>query len=240
MEGTPHYQTQGRLNDYEWCMGVVAESIGKYNTELSIPCWGFGARFHDAPCHIFQCGSSSEIQGGARGLLQAYHGAFQTSLEFGYECVYDKVIQAAAHYSKKQLVSMLSWPIWWTSRSAFSIVSCLLLLQDAAQQSNRLSYTVLLVLTVGTERDILAAKERIESISAAPLFIVFLRIDNGMHSSPFKTSKLSDYCILLEASDFCKDRQARVLADRVLEKVKPQMADYYLSRGIYPPSSAAS
>lgn len=83
----------------------------------------------------------------------------------------------------------------------------------------------------------MAAKERIESVSAAPLFIVFLRIDNGKHASPLKRTELDPRCTVLEGGDFTKSRDARLLAETVLKNVKPQMADYYLSRGIYPPSS---
>ena len=91
------------MNDYEWCMGVMAESIRKYNSKPQIPLWGFGAQFHNTPYHIFQCGSSS-LNHGSRELLNAYKSTFQTALEFGYEARYHEVIQAAAHYSKKQLV----------------------------------------------------------------------------------------------------------------------------------------
>jgi len=103
LEGTPHYKSDEGMNDYEWCMGVLAESVKKYNASPQVPLWGFGAQFHNAPCHIFQCGASSQ-NNGSRELLRAYHAAFQTALEFGYETQYDKVIQAAAHYSKKQMV----------------------------------------------------------------------------------------------------------------------------------------
>lgn len=88
-------------------MGVLAESVRKYNAEPMIPCWGFGARFNGTPYHIFQCGSSSQ-NNGSRALLHAYHAAFQTALEFGYETRYDEVIQAAAHHSKKQLVRTMN------------------------------------------------------------------------------------------------------------------------------------
>ena len=103
LEGMPHYRSDSRMNDYEWCMGVMAESIRKYNSKPQIPLWGFGAQFHNTPCHIFQCGSSS-LNHGSRELLNAYKSTFQTALEFGYEARYHEVLQAAAHYSKKQLV----------------------------------------------------------------------------------------------------------------------------------------
>lgn len=107
--------------------------------------------------------------------------------------------------------------------------------QDAAQQHGGLAYTVLLILTVGTERDILAAKERIEAVSAAPLSIVFIRIDNGKHSSPLKTTEMDPRCTLLEGNRFTKTRDAVSLAEAILKNVKPQLSNYYSSRGIYPP-----
>lgn len=109
LEGTPHYRSERGLNDYEWCMSVMSESVRKYNQSPQIPLWGFGAQFHDKPYHIFQCGSSSQ-NNGARGLLHAYHATFQTALEFGHETRYDEVIQAAAHHSKKQSVrTIMKW-----------------------------------------------------------------------------------------------------------------------------------
>jgi hypothetical protein len=103
LEGTPHYRREEKLNDYEWCMAVAAESISKYNSSQQYPMWGFGAMFGNIPYHIFQCGPSARSNG-TRGLLNSYKVAFQTGLEFGHEARYDNVIQAAAHYSKKQLV----------------------------------------------------------------------------------------------------------------------------------------
>lgn len=91
------------MNDYEWCMGVMAESVKRYNASPQIPLWGFGAQFHNEPCPIFQCGAS-RLNNGSRELLHAYQAAFHTTIEFGYETQYDKVIQAAAHHSQKQMV----------------------------------------------------------------------------------------------------------------------------------------
>jgi hypothetical protein len=212
LEGMPHYRSEGRMNDYEWCMGVMAESIRKYNNDPQIPLWGFGAQFHNTPYHIFQCGSSS-LNHGSRELLNAYKSTFQTALEFGYETRYNEVIQASARHSKKQL--------------------------DAAQTNNGLAYTVLLILTVGTERDIIAAKEQVQTVSAAPLSIVFVRIDNGMHTSPLKVTEIDPNCTILEGSDFTKSRDARVFAEAVMKSVKSHLADYFLSQSIYPPPSSS-
>ena len=103
LEGTPHYRCEEKLNDYEWCMGVIAESISSYNSSRQYPMWGFGAMFGNKPYHIFQCGPTA-CSDGTRGLLNSYRDTFQTGLEFGHERKYDDVIQAAAHFSKKQLV----------------------------------------------------------------------------------------------------------------------------------------
>jgi hypothetical protein len=103
LEGTPHYRSEENLNDYEWCMAVAAESISKHNSSQQYPMWGFGAMFGNVPYHIFQCGPTPRSIG-TRGLLNSYKVALQTGLEFGHESKYDNVIQAAAHYSKKQLV----------------------------------------------------------------------------------------------------------------------------------------
>jgi hypothetical protein len=103
LEGTPHYRSEERMNDYEWCIAVAAESISKHNSSQQYPMWGFGAMFGNEPYHIFQCGPTARSNG-TRGLLNSYKLAFQTGLEFGHEARYDNVIQAAANYSKKQLV----------------------------------------------------------------------------------------------------------------------------------------
>lgn len=111
--------------------------------------------------------------------------------------------------------------------------------QDAAQRNNGLAYTVLLILTVGTERDIIAAKEQVQTVSAAPLSIVFVRIDNGMHTSPLKVTEIDPNCTILEGSDFTKSRDARVFAEAVMKSVKSHLADYFLSQSIYPPPSSS-
>lgn len=109
LEGTPHFRSgDSGMNDYEWCMGVLAESLRKYNSEPQIPLWGFGAQFNGTPYHIFQCGSSS-VNNGSRELLNAYKSTFHTAMEFGYETRYNEVIQAAAHHSKKCLVRKITY-----------------------------------------------------------------------------------------------------------------------------------
>lgn len=123
--------------------------------------------------------------------------------------------------------------------SASNLVCCFS--QVAAQKNNGLAYTVLLILTVGTERDMLAAKEQIKAVTAAPLSIVFVRIDNGMHTSPLKVTEMDPInCTMLEGSDFTKTRDARVFAEAVMKNVKLQLADYFLSHSIYPPPSSSS
>lgn len=94
---------------------------------------------------------------------------------------------------------------------------------------------MLLILTTGTERDILASRERIEAVHSAPLSIIFLRIDNGIPRPPLSDLKMPEStCTLLEASSFTKTRDARSLADTTLKHVQPQLAEYFSSRGIYP------
>ena len=94
---------------------------------------------------------------------------------------------------------------------------------------------MLLILTTGTEREILASRERIEAVHAAPLSIIFLRIDNGIPRPPLDESKMGSLCILLEAKSFTGTRDSRSLAKTTLENVQLQLAEYFSSRGLYPP-----
>lgn len=95
---------------------------------------------------------------------------------------------------------------------------------------------MLLILTTGTEREILAARERIEAVHSAPLSIIFLRIDNGIRRPPLSDLKMPEsLCTLLEANSFTETRDSRSLAETTVEHVQPQLAEYFSSRGIYPP-----
>lgn len=94
---------------------------------------------------------------------------------------------------------------------------------------------MLLILTTGTERDILASRERIEAAHSAPLSIIFLRIDNGIRRPPLSELKMPEStCTLLEANSFTKTRDARSLAEATLKHVRPQLVEYFSSRGMYP------
>jgi hypothetical protein len=94
---------------------------------------------------------------------------------------------------------------------------------------------MLLILTTGTEREISASRERIEAVHTAPLSIIFLRIDNGIPHPPLDESKMGSLCTLLEANCFTETRDSSLLAKKTLENVQLQLAEYFSSRGMYPP-----
>eukprot|EP00540_Astrosyne_radiata_P003530 CAMPEP_0116870130 /NCGR_PEP_ID=MMETSP0418-20121206/28131_1 /TAXON_ID=1158023 /ORGANISM="Astrosyne radiata, Strain 13vi08-1A" /LENGTH=511 /DNA_ID=CAMNT_0004506277 /DNA_START=936 /DNA_END=2468 /DNA_ORIENTATION=+ len=165
--GTPHHRGTGLWNDYEWIMLVVAEMISPFSHTQDYPIWGLGAVYGTKTYPIFQCGPTATAKG-IQGLLRAYAATFETGLVFGEKRSFDDVLKAAAHHAKKRL--------------------------DAVQENNQLSYSVLLVLTPGNDADILAVKDKIVSIAAAPLSIVFVRIHTpGISQPSFDDEKLQVY-----------------------------------------------
>jgi hypothetical protein len=205
-----HYRCEGgRLNDYEWTMSVVGETLRDLNPKHDYPIWGFGGCFQNKTHSIFQCGSSPTANG-VSGLLQAYATTFKTGLTLGKQRKLDNVLMAAAHHAKKQL--------------------------DEARRKRALSYTVLTILMVGTEVDVLAVKDKIRSIRGAPLSIIIIRMGS---TSRLDDAKLRVYladggrqnCTLLDSS---KVRDATALSAKVTKVLQEQMPAYFQCQGIAP------
>lgn len=210
-----HYRTNGRLNDYEWTMSVVGETLRDLNPSQQYPIWGFGGRFQGKTHPIFQCGRTPKANG-VSGLLQAYSSTFQTGMTLGNPRKLDNVLLAAAHHAKKQL--------------------------DAATTATvaprgSLSYTLLTILLVGSESDVLAVKEKILAIRDAPLSIMVINMPRG---GPLDDRKLNIYlssgrsnCTLIDGIVVSR-RDAKTLSDLVLNVLHHQLPSYFHSKGIVP------
>ena len=112
--GTPHYcggggastdQTTATLNDYQWIMSVVGETLRDSSATNEYPIWGFGGSYEGNELPIFRCGQSQTVTG-VKGLLSAYSAVFDTEIVFGRQRNMDTVIKAAAQHAKKQLVRL--------------------------------------------------------------------------------------------------------------------------------------
>jgi len=217
-----HARTNGRLNDYEWSMSVVGETLRDLNTLHEYPIWGFGGCFQNDThkTHpIFQCGSSPKANG-TKGLLEAYATTFKTGLTPGKQRKFDNILMAAAHHAKKQL-------------------------EEARRTNQRLSYTLLTVLTVGSDSDILGAKDKLVAIQGAPLSVLFLRIPPSSSRSKSEWSadtfgKLQMYTSNRNCRRFytCLDdcsvsnREANKLSSKVMQVLQEQMPVYFRSQGM--------
>jgi hypothetical protein len=208
-----HYQKEGCLNDYEWILGVVGETLRDLNASHSYPVWGLGGCYDGKTYPIFQCGSSPKVSG-VTGLLKAYSETFQTGITLGNKCKLDNVLLAAAHYAKKQL--------------------------DEAKGRNALSYTFLTVLTTDST-SMLEAKEKLVSIQEAPMSILFVQIPRAVRqSSSLNREKLEVYMSSRNCRPFtscieCFSRDApEELAQMILIVLQDQMPGYFINRGLPP------
>jgi hypothetical protein len=211
------HSKNNRLNDYEWSMSVVSETIRDLNATHEYPMWGFGGCFqndHNKTHPIFQCGATPKAKG-TRGLLEAYKTTFQTGLTPGKQRTFDNILMAAAHHAKKQL-------------------------EESRRTNRRLSYTLLTVLTVGSDSDILGAKEKLVTIQGAPLSVLFLRIPTARSSSWSADSlaKLQTYTSHRNCRRrfyTCLDdgsvgnRDANKLSAKVMQVLQEEMPAYFQS-----------
>ena len=110
--------------------------------------------------------------------------------------------------------------------------------QNVAQQQSKLIYSVLLVLTTGSEMDVLAAKEKLVEASASPLSIVFIRIGNGQRQL-FGDTKIRTYlsrnhgrsfCHCIDSKEFTTSRDSRALSASVINKIHGDILFYFKSR----------
>ena len=217
-----HRSTDGRLNDYEWTMSVLGETLRDWNPVQEYPVWGFGGSFHGRTHSIFQCGSAPQARG-VQGLLQAYATMFATGMTLGTSCSLEQVLQAAAHHAQKQLE------------------------HSRMQRGGSLSYTVLSILMVGSERDVLSVKEKILSLRDAPLSIVIINMPRGgrlddsklrayLESNRSGGGQFNNNCtVLADGARVVSQRDAKTLSRLLLNVLQEQVPAYFHSHGIAPP-----
>jgi len=207
--GTSHFRGVG-LNDYQWVANTLGATFGSFSKSHEIPVYGFGGQYQGRDYDLFQCGTQPKVRG-VSGLLEAYDYVFSTGIVFGDRCNYDNVIMAAAYESQKQL--------------------------DLALQQGKISYSVLLVLTTGTETDVLAAKEKLGVASKCPLSVLFIRIQNSERLS-FGDTKIRNYlqnqyhrssCHCIDSILFSASRNSQALSVACLEKVKIDLLQFFNS-----------
>lgn len=99
-------------------------------------------------------------------------------------------------------------------------------------------YSVLLVLTTGSERDVLAAKEKLVEASASPLSVIFVRIDNSQRQL-FGDTKIRTYlsrnqgrscCHCIDGKEFSINRDSRALSVSVIDKIHGDILFYLKSK----------
>ena len=223
LSDSAHYRTPGgRLNDYEWTMSVLGETLRDLNPVHEYPVWGFGGSFHGRTHPIFQCGTAPQARG-VPGLLQAYATTFSTGMTLGTPCSLDQVLQAAAHYAQKQLE------------------------HARIQRGGALSYTILTILMVGSESDVLAVKEKILALRGAPLSILIINMPRGGRLDDTKLrlylesnrcgGHFSNCTLLADGAGAISQRDAKTLSRMLLNVLQEQLPAYFQSQGIAPPYS---
>lgn len=208
---TPHYRSPNTLNDYQWIMSVVEETARDFSVTEEYPIWGFGGNHNGQEQPIFLCGHAPKVKG-ITGMLSAYQDTFGTEIKFGSRRSFDTVIAAAAQHARKSL--------------------------STAEQQDHFSYTVLLVLTVGEDKDILAAKDKIVAASKAPISILFVRVPTPGRQLSFDPLKLEvylgnrgcrDFCMCVDAKDLAKNRDQRKLSEVMLKGLRDHVPKYFSS-----------
>jgi len=206
--GTSHYRSNNNLNDYQWTMTTVVETLAAYSERNEYSVWGFGGQYNGQDQPIFLCGQSAKARG-TGGILSAYEATFQTEIAFGSSRKLDTIIAAAAQHARKSLAG--------------------------AEQHDRRSYTVLLVLMIGEDRDILAAKDKLVAANSAPLSIIFLRLPSP-GSSPFDPLKLEvylgnkgcrDFCICQDMKTIVGTRDSEKLSKLIMKGLKQQVPKFF-------------
>lgn len=210
LSDSAHYRTPGRLNDYEWTIKVIGETLRGWSLSRDYPVWGFGGCFNGQTQPIFQCGQTPKAKD-VDGVLQAYTFSLSSGITLGKRnCSLQKVIQAAAHFSQKQLEftnSNLGLP----------------------------SYTVLTILMVGSESDVLAVRDTITSSRDAPLSILILNMPRGgilenmkwkMYLHSISDASTSNCTLSVDSTHFIAQRDAKSLSNTVLQMLQQQLPSF--------------
>ncbi|CAB9526804.1 Copine-6 [Seminavis robusta] len=213
-EGTPHYfhpPESKEWNDYEKAIFAVGSILAKYDSDQKFPVWGFGAKYNNIVRHCFQCGSEVEVEG-VQGIMDAYRGVFRTPLTMSYPTKFTEVIQTAASYARHE--------------------------QEVSQEENKLSYTILLILTAGNIENVKETKQQLIEASSDPLSVVIV----GIGEADFKGMAFLDEhdAAVEEGRDITKFvrfndyKSFNALTEAVLDEIPDQLVDFFFERGLLP------
>jgi len=213
-EGTPHYfypPASNEWNDYQKAMFAVGSILAKYDSDQMFPVWGFGAKYANVLRHCFQCGRETNVHG-VEGIMEAYRGVFNTTITMSYPTVFTEVIRRATQYARDQ--------------------------QELAEETGKLSYTILLILTAGDVEDAKATKQELIKASSVPLSVVIVGIgDKNFDAMEFLDDHDPQYDRGRDITKFVKFNDYRsynLLTEAVLDEIPDQLVDYYFEKGILP------
>jgi hypothetical protein len=241
--GTPHYfhpPESKEWNDYEKAIFAVGSILAKYDSDQRFPVWGFGAKYNNVVRHCFQCGTEVEVEG-VQGIMDAYRGVFRTPLTMSYPTKLTEVIQTAAAYARHEQVR--SACIFATSKTVvFATHSFFLflleILQEQAEQEQKLSYTILLILTAGNVENVKEIKQQLVEASEDPLSVVIVGIGDANFSGmefldDHDQSKDGgrDITKFVRFSDY---KSFNALTEAVLDEIPDQLVEYFYNREIMP------
>jgi hypothetical protein len=116
-----------------------------------------------------------------------------------------------------------------------------LALQKEAQRKGQLSYTILLILTVGNDENIQETKQALIAASSAPLSVVIVGIGDADFSAMEMldehdphTERGRDITKFVAFNEYDSYND---LTSAVLEEIPDQLVDFYFEKGILPPES---
>lgn len=146
---------------------------------------------------------------GVKGILDAYKGVFKTPLTMSGPTVFTEVISHAAAQARSR------------------------------QESNPLSYTILLLLTDGAVSDVPATKQALASVGDAPLSIVIVGIGNADFSAmqfldDFETRSGMTRDIVQFVQFNAHEYDKTSLTRATLEEIPDALVDFFYKRGIMP------
>jgi len=208
-KGTPHYfhaSNSNEWNDYEKAIYAVGSILAKYDSNQKFPVWGFGAKYDEIVRHCFQCGAEVEVNG-VQGIMDAYRGVFRAPLTMSYPTNFTEVISTAASYAEEE--------------------------QDNASDENRLSYTILLILTSGNIENSSETKDQLLEVSKnSPLSVVIVGIGDteNFESMAFLDEHDPTKEDGRDITKFVKFRDytsINALAEAVLDEIPNQLVDYF-------------
>ena len=211
--GSPHYLDPCSLNQYQKAIIAIGSIVTKYDSDQRSQVLGFGAKYGGIVRHVFQAGDESHVTG-VKGILEAYRQTFTRGLIMSGPVVFTNVIKYAANKARIKL--------------------------EKAQAEQKLSYSILLILTHGCVSDVEATKNALKEAADSPLSIVIVGIgENDFSAMEF----LDDFQNEEGGRDICNfvkfeaDKDRTVLTEDALNEIPTQLTSYFLSRDILPSQS---